>query len=168
MILRPGTPTDAPAVTALEVELFGPDAWSASSVLEELEGPGRHALLAVAAAVEDAADAGAAAGPVVGYAVTRQSAAVVDLQRIAVHPAHRRAGVARLLLAEVAATARGFGADRMLLEVSAGNTAALGFYAGAEFVEIDRRRGYYRDGTDAVVMERSLSSRDLGGRGTRT
>jgi [ribosomal protein S18]-alanine N-acetyltransferase len=161
VILRPGTPTDAPAVAALEVELFGPDAWSATSVLEELEGPGRHALLAVE-------DAGAAAGPVVGYAVTRQAADVVDLQRIAVHPIRRRAGLATLLLAEASATARERGADRMLLEVSAANTAALGFYAGAGFVEIDRRRGYYRDGTDAVVMERSLSSRDPGRRGSRT
>ena len=38
--------------------------------------------------------------------------------------------------------------------MSADNDAALAFYAGEGFVEIDRRRGYYRDGSDAVVMER--------------
>ena len=41
---------------------------------------------------------------------------------------------------------------RMLLEVRADNTAALAFYAAEGFVEIARRRRYYRDGTDAVVL----------------
>ena len=42
---------------------------------------------------------------------------------------------------------------RILLEVSATNDAALAFYASAGFVEIDRRRRYYRDGTDALVLQ---------------
>jgi ribosomal protein S18 acetylase RimI-like enzyme len=90
---------------------------------------------------------------VVGYAVTMTSADVVDLQRIAVDPGHRRAGVAHRLLARVTEQAR---ADRMLLEVSAANVGALGFYAAEGFGEIDRRRRYYRDGTDAVVLQRVL------------
>jgi [ribosomal protein S18]-alanine N-acetyltransferase len=53
----------------------------------------------------------------------------------------------------------------MLLEVSARNTDALAFYAAADFVEIDRRRRYYRDGSDAVVMRRSLGRAACGGRG---
>ena len=44
----------------------------------------------------------------------------------------------------------------MLLEVREDNAGALSFYAAREFVEIDRRRRYYRDGTTAVVMRRSL------------
>jgi ribosomal protein S18 acetylase RimI-like enzyme len=44
----------------------------------------------------------------------------------------------------------------MLLEVSAANVGALGFYAAEGFGEIDRRRRYYRDGTDAVVLQRVL------------
>ena len=45
----------------------------------------------------------------------------------------------------------------MLLEVSAGNAGARAFYAAEGFVEIDRRRRYYRDGSDAVVMARETS-----------
>ena len=37
---------------------------------------------------------------------------------------------------------------------SAFNAAASAFYAAEGFAPIDRRRRYYRDGSDAVVMER--------------
>ena len=58
-----------------------------------------------------------------------------------------------------------YGADRMLLEVGAGNAAALGLYAAAGFVEIDRRPRYYRDGADAVVLRLPLTAARCGGRG---
>jgi [ribosomal protein S18]-alanine N-acetyltransferase len=151
--LRPATPADVPALTALENVLFGADAWSQAAVLGEVEGPGRHAVVAV----DD--------GEVVGYAVTMRSEDLVDLQRIGVRPDRRRQGIARTLLDEALAHARDQRATRMLLEVSARNTDALAFYAAADFVEIDRRRRYYRDGSDAVVMRRSLGRAACGGRG---
>ena len=153
MILRPATPEDVPALTALEAGLFGDDAWGAGAVAGEVEGPGRHAVVAV----ED--------DEVVGYAVTMRSGDLADLQRIAVHPEHQRRGVARALLDEVLERARAEGASRVLLEVSAVNDTALAFYADTDFVEIDRRRRYYRDGSDAVVMRRSLGRAACGGRG---
>jgi [ribosomal protein S18]-alanine N-acetyltransferase len=136
VILRPATADDVPAVARLEADLFGVDAWSADGVREELTGDRRTALVAD----QD--------GRVVGYVVTMDSGDVVDLQRVAVHPAHRRRGLARELLASA-----GTG-SRMLLEVASGNEPALAFYAAEGFTEIHRRRRYYRDGVDAVVMER--------------
>jgi ribosomal protein S18 acetylase RimI-like enzyme len=44
----------------------------------------------------------------------------------------------------------------MLLEVSAGNEPAIALYEQAGFAEIDRRRRYYRDGSDALVLAREL------------
>lgn len=153
MRLRPATPQDVPVLATLETRLFGPDAWSEAVVKGEVEGPGRHAVVAVER------------DEVVGYAVTLGSDDLADLQRIAVHPDHQRQGIARTLLDEVLAEAAGSGANRVLLEVSASNAPALAFYAALEFVEIDRRRRYYRDGTDAVVMRRSLGRAGCGGRG---
>ncbi len=54
------------------------------------------------------------------------------------------------------------GRDRVLLEVRADNGPALAFYARAGFAEIDRRRRYYRDGTDAIVLELDLRHRAPG------
>lgn len=140
MRLRPATPEDVEAVGALEALLFGHDAWSARAVREELTASRRVAVVACAPEV-------------VGYAVTMTSDDVVDLQRIGVHPDHRRSGVAHALLGRVLEQAR---ADRMLLEVSAANDRALAFYAAEGFAVIARRRRYYRDGTDALVLQRPL------------
>jgi len=69
---------------------------------------------------------------------------------------HRRAGVAAALLEEVHALAAAGGADRVLLEVREDNADALAFYAARGFVEVDRRRRYYRDGATAVVLRLPL------------
>lgn len=153
MTVRPATAGDVPALAVMERDLFGVDAWSEDAVREEVLGDGRHALVAV----EE--------GAVAGYAITLRSDDLVDLQRMAVLPDHRRRGMAGGLLEEALAVAREEGANRCLLEVSAANTGALAFYAGAGFVEIDRRRRYYRDGSDAVVMRRSFGRAACGGRG---
>jgi ribosomal-protein-alanine N-acetyltransferase len=139
--LRTATADDVDAVAKLEHEVFGAEAWSAASVAEELTGPRRYAVVACDAH-----------GAVTGYAVALTGDDVVDLARIAVAPGHRRTGLARRLLHEVR-TGCGTGTRRMLLEVSAANTPALALYSAAGFVEIDRRRRYYRDGSDALVLQ---------------
>ena len=141
--VRPATAADVDAVAALEAAVFGADAWSRAAVAEELTGPGRHGLVAV--------DGDAT---VWGYLVVLVAGDVADLQRVAVAPRLRRQGVASALLAacEVGACAR------MLLEVRADNAAALAFYARHRFAEIARRRRYYADGTDAVVMQREVAA----------
>jgi ribosomal-protein-alanine N-acetyltransferase len=40
--------------------------------------------------------------------------------------------------------------------VAATNEPAIGLYMTLGFEPISRRRGYYADGTDALVMERAL------------
>lgn len=156
MRTRDAAAADVDRVAALEQELFGPDAWSAESVREELTGERRHAVVAV----DDSDDS----DDVVGYAVTMRADDVLDLQRIAVVPDHRRSGVARSLLEEVRRAGRSAGAHRMLLEVSGDNAGALAFYAAEGFVQIDRRPRYYRDGSDALVLRATLGGSACGGR----
>lgn len=142
MTPRRATERDVDAVAALDRALFGDDGWSDDQVRQELVGDHRQAWVH--------------GEPVSAYVVMMLVGEVADLQRIAVHPDHRRHGLARALLAEALASAREGGADRMLLEVSAANGTALAFYESAGFAEISRRRRYYRDGSDAVVMQRPL------------
>ena len=143
-MIRRAAATDVPSLLALENELFGPDAWSEASLRDELDGPGRRAVVLVAGA------------EVLGYAVTMRAGDVVDLQRIAVRPDRQRQGLAALLLADVLAAARSNGAERMRLEVSAATAAAVAFYDRQGFTRIDVRRRYYRDGSDALVLARPL------------
>ena len=141
MTIRAATDEDLAAVHALEVELFGADAWSEQTLLATLA---RGRVLVA----EDVV--------LLGYVVLAEAGEVADLERIGVRRDHQRAGLASALLDAALSDA---GRDRVLLEVRADNEPALAFYASAGFVEIDRRRRYYRDGTDALVLELDLRRR---------
>ena len=145
MRVRPATATDVLAVAALERAMFGLDAWTTAGVSEELDPRHRRALVAE---TDEA---------FLGYAVAAVAGDTADLHRVAVTPAARRQGVARGLLTELRETCRADGATRMLLEVSALNDGALAFYSAEGWVELDRRPGYYRDGSDAHVLSLDLT-----------
>ncbi|WP_028643079.1 ribosomal protein S18-alanine N-acetyltransferase [Nocardioides sp. URHA0020] len=154
MRVRAATPDDVPAIADLEVDNLGADAWSEGLVREGVLGN----LPTISYLVAEAD------GAVVGHATASVVADIAELQRIAVDPAHRRTGLASELLDAVVAVARAGGADRLLLEVREDNAGAIAFYAAREFVEVDRRRRYYRDGATAVVMRRGLGH-GCGGQG---
>jgi ribosomal-protein-alanine N-acetyltransferase len=70
-----------------------------------------------------------------------------------VHPDHRRRGVGRRLLLELADVALELGSARMTLEVRVSNAPAQALYRSFGFVEAGRRVAYYSDdGEDALVM----------------
>jgi ribosomal-protein-alanine N-acetyltransferase len=162
-VIREATLGDLPALVGLEETLFGEDAWTAEVLTEELTAPHRHGWVALGRKFDGLvpiSDTDPGTNPsnfVSGYAITMTVGDIADLQRIGVHPARQRHGVARALLETAMAAAKEAGADRMLLEVGATNDGALGFYAAAGSTEIDRRPRYYKDGSDAIVMRRSLA-----------
>ncbi|MEO5663733.1 MAG: GNAT family N-acetyltransferase [Nocardioides sp.] len=142
-MIRLATEADLADVAALESDLFGSDAWDEVALRAELEGVGRRFVVV--------------GGEVVaGYAVSRSIADVVDLQRIGVAAALQRTGMATALLDEL--LAHPGEAERMMLEVSAVNLAAIEFYRRNGFAELATRPRYYRDGSDALVMSRDLAS----------
>jgi ribosomal-protein-alanine N-acetyltransferase len=144
--VRPAAADDVLAIAALERDNLGDDAWSAALVEEGVAG-NLPTVRYLAAEVE---------GEVVGHAVASVVGDIAELQRIAVDRAHRRTGLATALLDAVIGAAREGGADRVLLEVREDNAGALAFYAARGFVEVDRRRRYYRDGATAVVLRLGL------------
>jgi len=143
-MIRDATLTDLDALTQIESACFAGDAWSPALVESELVGETRSVMLACDAT------------SMFGYGSLRVVDDVADLQRIAVLPELRRHGLGRELLEGLLAKATGLGATRMLLDVAASNDAAIGLYESFGFQTISRRRGYYADDTDALVMERSL------------
>lgn len=148
--VRHAGPDDATAITALEREALGRDAWSANLVTEGVGG-GIPTTLFLVAESDDLT---------CGYAAVSIVADVAELQRIAVSATHRRTGVASTLLGQVDREAAVRHADRVLLEVRDDNTGALAFYARQGFTELSRRERYYADGTTAIVLVRDVGRMD--------
>jgi ribosomal-protein-alanine N-acetyltransferase len=94
--------------------------------------------------------------PGVGFVLARVAADEAEILTLAVVPAARRQGHGEALLAGAMAAAVARGAGAMFLEVSEQNEAARALYAAAGFAEAGRRRGYYPDGSDALVLKRGL------------
>jgi [ribosomal protein S18]-alanine N-acetyltransferase len=143
-MIRPARAGDAESLAKLELAAFASDAWSREQVEGELAGSTRHVLVAESG------------GDVIGYAAIATAGDVADLTRIVVAESQRRAGVASALLAALHDAAAQAGAERMLLEVAESNVEARTFYAARGYTEVARRRGYYADGGDALVLGRPL------------
>lgn len=77
----------------------------------------------------------------------------LSILNVATAPLMRRRGVARALLGQALERNRQAGLERALLEVRPSNQGAIALYLSFGFRQIDRRRGYYSDGEDALVME---------------
>lgn len=92
----------------------------------------------------------------VGVATGRVAVDDADVLLVAVAPGMRRRGLGRQLTEVLCATLAALGAQRVLLEVRAANTAARALYGSVGFEEVARRRSYYRDGEDALVLARGV------------
>lgn len=149
MIVRAATLADLPALLRVEAECF-PEAerWGESSWREELTGADRLVLIA-----DDSAD-------VRGSACLRVQADIADLNRVAVCPDARRRGLAGALVRTGLAWAAAAGGERVLLEVAESNAPARTLYSRLGFRQIARRRRYYADGGDALVLARDLDMKE--------
>jgi len=92
----------------------------------------------------------------VGFILTRQAADEAEIITIGTIAAAQRRGVARALLDHQFTELRSKGAVQCFIEVAAANEAALALYGSAGFTQEGLRRGYYKNGDDAIVMRRML------------
>jgi ribosomal-protein-alanine N-acetyltransferase len=100
-----------------------------------------------------------------GYLCLWEIGREIHITNLAVDPARRRRGLARLLLGNVLEDARSRTLDMVFLEVRPTNEEALKLYESLGFRVIGRRKGYYFDtGEDALVMEAPLHAAPSGGR----
>lgn len=132
-------------MVALEAAAFA-DPWPAAALVGQLSAPGGLVL----------AIPGADPRELLAYAAYLVVADEAELLRIAVLPSARRRGLARRLLAAGLGRLASAGIVRCHLEVRADNVPALALYARFGFAPIGRRRRYYADGTDALLLARDL------------
>jgi ribosomal-protein-alanine N-acetyltransferase len=139
--MHPATPHHAAALAALHAAAFPPrERWGADAMALQLGLPGAFGMI-------DARG---------GMVLARVAADEAEILTIAVLPEARRQGLGRALLEAAAALAAERRAVALFLEVSTGNHPARALYAACGFMEVGRRRRYYPDGADALVMRRTL------------
>jgi len=125
--------SDLEILTRLDAEIFGVTAWSENQWAGELSNA------QVSIEFRD--------GQAVGFISASKSGDDFEIRKVGVLAESRRAGIARKL---VDTFRRGGG--RLLIEVAANNESAIAFYHALTFREISRRKKYYADGADAIVM----------------
>ena len=143
LTIRKARLADIRAIFAIEKESF-PTPWSRWTFLAELNQPVSHFLVA---------------GPsppspwqLWGYIIFWVVADEMHLLNLAVHPQHRRRGIAWNLLVEALNLARGQGARVAWLEVRPTNTAARTLYESFGFEEVGRRPRYYDDTQEDAIL----------------
>ena len=95
-------------------------------------------------------------GTPVGYLVAFYTDEAGYVAEIAVAPEHRREGRARRLLVTAFDRLREEGCSRIRLAVHPENEPARRLYQSLGFEEAGREEEYYADGSEAIVMERTL------------
>jgi [ribosomal protein S18]-alanine N-acetyltransferase len=81
-----------------------------------------------------------------------------EIANVAVHPDFWRQGIGRALVQTALDKAAELGFERVMLEVRESNHAAQRLYRSFGFEEDGRRRGYYVNGEDAILMSRLENS----------
>lgn len=149
--IRPARATDLPAILGIERVSFT-DPWSRSSFTALLEQPRVHFAVALDAT-----------GTLLGYTVAWFVLDEAELANLAVAPDARGRGIGTLLLEGALEAAETRGSEAMYLEVRASNVSALALYASHGFIEISRRKSYYRRPVeDALVLRRTWIGREPG------
>jgi [ribosomal protein S18]-alanine N-acetyltransferase len=136
-MLRRATQADIEVMAAVHAAAFTPaDAWSAELFDVQLAMPNIFGLLHQKG----------------GLILARVAAEEAEILTLAVGPTVRRAGVGFSLLAATIELATSLGARALFLEVSVANIAARALYTKAGFIQAGRRRRYYSDASDALVL----------------
>ena len=133
---------DVPQIAELERICFS-DPWSAQSIATELDNSLSCWLVATDGE------------KVVGYVGSQTVLDGSDMMNIAVAPDFRREGLAEALVNALIDCLRQRKSRCLILEVRVSNTPAITLYEKLGFVEIGRRKNYYRNPKeDALILRK--------------
>jgi len=93
---------------------------------------------------------------IVGYAILGEEDGKGYLLSIAIHPKKRKQGFATSLLKFLEFKCYEKSLAKMTLEVRVNNRKAIAAYKKLGFAEVEKKKGFYEDGVDALVMEKHL------------
>ncbi len=114
--------------------------WSDNAFLNEISNPQSYFVVAI----QD--------GVIVGYGGFWRCIDEAHITNIAVNEDQRRQGVGRKMMNHLLEQAKDEGLWCSTLEVRASNDPAINLYTSLGYAETARRKGYYPDREDAIVM----------------
>jgi ribosomal-protein-alanine N-acetyltransferase len=142
--IRPARGADLLRLAEIEAASFA-DAWPVDLLAVELVHP--QAILLITSRQRE---------PPAGYAVFRHFSGEAELLRLGVAPEERRQGLGRSLVEAGFNWLRAEAVEVCHLEVRVDNHSAIALYEDLGFERTGQRRGYYRDGMDALIYTKSL------------
>lgn len=135
------TEADIKGIAVLEQLCFN-EPWSENSIKESMKG--NNTFLGIKQK-----------GELTGYLSLYESLGEGYINNVAVHPEHRRKGLARALLSELINYAVSLQLSFLTLEVRESNAAAIALYTAFGFKEEGRRKNYYTaPKEDAIILTR--------------
>jgi len=141
-MIREATQAHAAALALIHAAAFPErEAWGEDAISLQLALPGAFGLIDERG----------------GMLLGRVAADEAEILTLAVAPSARRHGIATALLDAAKAHIAARGGKAVYLEVATGNAVALALYRREGFVEVGRRRRYYADSTDALVLRAELA-----------
>lgn len=140
MNIRPATLTDIPALSKLEQQCqLTP--WSVIQLTAALNKPSQIWI-------------GEQQQQLVSMLVWQPLLDEAEIHLLNTDPLHRRYGYAQQLLQYIFQLAQQQGIQRLLLEVRASNSAAQALYSRNGFQICGRRKNYYSNQEDALILEK--------------
>lgn len=91
-------------------------------------------------------------GTVVGYLLLMEIAPEAEILNLAVDPDRRREGIGDRLMAAAIGYAQDREIETLFLEVRESNLAAQSLYRKVGFMDLGRRKRYYRNPTEDAIM----------------
>lgn len=142
-LIRPATREDLPAIMAIDAT-SNTSAWSLAWWQSTLQSDLDTVLVAHTET-----------GDITAFIVWQTVADEIELHLIVTAADYQRQGIAKTLMQQMFQAALEKNVARILLEVRVSNQTAQALYRKLGFAQIAVRTRYYRDGEDAVIMEKA-------------
>ena len=145
MMITMMTASHVPQIAELEKLCFN-DPWSENSIASELD----NRLSCWLVALDD--------DKVIGYVGSQTVLGETDMMNIAIHPDHRKRGIATELIERLIQALKERDSHSLMLEVRASNEPAKSLYTKLGFELVGVRRNYYRNPKeDALILRKEWS-----------
>ncbi len=144
MIVRHTQPTDLPIILDIEQDVFKDEAWSENMLAKELELFAHSRNMVILHCNQ-----------IVGYLISHVFLDEVHILNLAIDVKFQSKGLGKILLQRFL---KNFTYPvKIILEVKESNYIAINLYEKLEFYLVDTRKNYYKNGDNAIIMEKKIN-----------